>query len=236
MENILYWFSFLFVQLILSIVMYRLWGKKGLYILIAASVIVANIQVLKTVELFGLVATLGNVLYASIFFSTDVLSEVYGKKAARQGVWLGFAAMVLTVIWMQIALVFTPDASDFAQEALQTIFGIMPRIAAGSLIAYLLSQHHDVFAFHFWKNKTNGKHLWLRNCASTVVSQAIDSVVFVSIAFIGVFSWSIWFEILATTYFLKFIVMLVDTPFVYWARSFSHSVIAKEEKETLFGD
>jgi len=216
--------------------MYRLWGSKGLYTIIAASIIVSNIQVVKTIQLFGLVATLGNVLYGSIFFATDVLSEVYGKKSARRGVWLGFCAMVLMTIWMQLALRFVPDASDFAQGSLETLFGLMPRIAAGSLIAYLLSQHHDVFAFHYWKDKTKGKYLWLRNCASTTVSQAIDTVVFCGIAFIGVFPWSVWVQILLTTYFLKFLVMLVDTPFIYWAKSFSKKVMVKEEEESLIED
>ena len=216
--------------------MYRLWGKKGLYIIIAASIIVANIQVVKTIQLFGLVATLGNVLYGSIFFATDVLSEVYGRKSARKGIWLGFCAMILMTIWMQLAIQFVPDASDFAQGSMETIFGLMPRIAAGSLIAYLLSQHHDVFAFHYWKDKTKDKYLWLRNCASTAVSQAIDSVVFWAIAFIGVFPWPVLGEILLTTYFLKFLVVLGDTPFIYWARSFSRKVIAKEEQESLTED
>lgn len=234
--NIWFWFLFLFIDLSLAVLMYRLWGKKGLYIIIAASIIVANIQVVKTVQLFGLVATLGNILYGSLFFATDVLSEVYGKKSARRGVWLGFYAMMLMTIWMQLALRFIPDASDFAQGSMETIFGLMPRIAAGSLIAYLLSQHHDVFAFHYWKGKTKGKYLWLRNCASTTVSQAIDTILFVSIAFLGVFPSSVFFQILLTTYFLKFLVMLVDTPFIYWARSFSKQVIVKEKEESLLED
>jgi len=234
--NIWFWFLFLFVNLGLAVLVYRLWGKKGLYIIIAASIIVANIQVVKTVQLFGFVATLGNILYGSIFFATDVLSEVYGKKSARRGVWLGFCAMILMTIWMQLALRFIPDASDFAQSSMETIFGLMPRIAAGSLVAYLLSQHHDVFAFHYWKAKTKGRYLWLRNCVSTVVSQAIDSMVFCSIAFIGVFPWSVWIQILLTTYALKFLVMLFDTPFIYWAKSFSNKIIVNEEKESLIED
>lgn len=231
--NIWFWFLFLLIDLSLAVFMYRLWGKKGLYVVIAASIIAANIQVVKTVELFGLVATLGNVLYGSLFFATDILSEVYGKRTARRGVWLGFCALILITVWMQLALVFVPDASDFAQGSLETLFGLMPRIATGSLIAYLLSQHHDVFAFHYWKKRTGGKYLWLRNCASTAVSQAIDSVVFCSIALIGVFPWSVWFQILLTTYFLKFLVMLFDTPFIYWARRLSKKVVANEEAENL---
>jgi uncharacterized integral membrane protein (TIGR00697 family) len=234
--NIWFWFLFLFIDLSLAVLMYRLWGKKGLYTIIAASIIAANIQVVKTVEMFGLVATLGNVLYGSLFFATDVLSEVYGKKTARRGVWLGFCAMILMTVWMQLALLFVPDASDFAQGSLETIFGLMPRIAAGSLVAYLLSQHHDIFAFHYWKGKTKGRYLWLRNCASTAVSQAIDSVVFCSIAFIGVFSWPVWLEILLTTYFMKFLVMLFDTPFIYWARRLSKRVVANEVAGSLKGD
>jgi uncharacterized integral membrane protein (TIGR00697 family) len=231
--NSLLWLGFILVDLSLAVLIYRFFGKFGLYAIIVASVITCNIQVLKTVQLFGMVATLGNVLYASIFFTTDILSEVYGKKAARRGVWLGFIGMILMTLWMQIGLRFIPDASDFTQEALTTIFGLMPRVAAGSLIAYLLSQHHDVFAFHFWKNKTKGRFLWLRNCASTMVSQAIDTVVFCTIALWGLFDTNTWVQILITTYFLKWIVAAVDTPFIYLAKRLSQGVVGRESKITL---
>ena len=231
--NNLLWVGFILVDLSLAVIVYRFFGKFGLYGLIVASVITANIQVVKTVQLFGLVATLGNVLYASIFFTTDILSEVYGKKAARRGVWLGFIGMALMTLWMQIGLQFIPDISDFSQDSLATIFGLMPRIAAGSMIAYLISQHHDIFAFHFWKNRTKGRFLWLRNCASTMVSQAIDTIIFCTIAFWGVFDTSIWLQILATTYFLKWFVALIDTPFIYLATRLSKTVLSKESNITL---
>lgn len=231
--NSLLWVGFILADLSLAVLIFRFFGKFGLYAIIVASVITCNIQVLKTVQLFGLVATLGNVLYASIFFTTDILSEVYGKKAARRGVWLGFIGMALMTLWMQIGLKFIPDASDFAQGSLLAIFGMMPRIAAGSMIAYLLSQHHDVFAFHFWKNKTKGKFLWLRNNASTMVSQAIDSVVFCTIALWGVYDTNTWLQILATTYFLKWFVAIIDTPFIYLAKRFSKAIVTKESEITL---
>jgi len=231
--NNLLWIGFVLIDLSLAIVVYRFFGKSGLYVIIVASIIAANIQVVKTVQLFGLVATLGNVLYGGIFFTTDILTEVYGKKAARRGVWLGFIGMILVTLWMQIGLRFIPDVSDFAQGSLVTIFGLMPRVAAGSMIAYLLSQHHDVFAFHFLKNKTKGRLLWLRNCASTMVSQAIDTVVFCTIALWGVFDTNIWLQILATTYFLKWFVAVIDTPFIYLAKRLSNAVVAKESGITL---
>ena len=231
--NNLLWIGFVLIDLSLAIVVYRFFGKSGLYAIIVASIIAANIQVVKTVQLFGLVATLGNVLYGGIFFTTDILTEVYGKKAARRGVWLGFIGMILVTLWMQIGLRFIPDVSDFAQGSLVTIFGLMPRVAAGSMIAYLLSQHHDVFAFHFLKNKTKGRLLWLRNCASTMVSQAIDTVVFCTIALWGVFDTNTWLQILATTYFLKWFVAVIDTPFIYLAKRLSNAVVAKESGITL---
>lgn len=217
-SNNLLWIGFMLLDLGLVILIYRLFGKTGLYVVIVASIITANIQVVKTVEIFGFVATLGNVLYGSIFFATDILNEVYGKKAARRGVWLGFIGMLLMTLWMQLGLKFIPHASDFAQGSLSTIFGLMPRIAAGSMVAYVVSQHHDIWAFLYWKKRTKGRLLWLRNNASTMVSQAIDSAIFCSIALWGLYDTNTWLQILVSTYVMKLIVAAVDTPFLYLAK------------------
>jgi uncharacterized integral membrane protein (TIGR00697 family) len=216
--NSLLWIGFILLDLGLVTLIYRFFGKTGLYVVIVASIITANIQVVKTVEIFGFVATLGNVLYGSIFFATDILNEVYGKKAARRGVWLGFIGMLLMTLWMQLGLRFIPHASDFAQGPLATIFGLMPRIAAGSMVAYLVSQHHDIWAFLYWKKRTKGRFLWLRNNASTMVSQAIDSIIFCSIALWGLYDTDTWLQILVSTYVMKLIVAAVDTPFLYLAK------------------
>ena len=226
--NSLLWIGFILLDLGLVTLVFRFFGKNGLYTVIVASVITANIQVVKTVEIFGFVSTLGNVLYGSIFLATDILNEVYGKKAARRGVWLGFIGMALMTLWMQIGLKFIPHASDFSQDALSTIFGLMPRIAGGSMTAYLISQHHDVWAFQFWKKKTKGRFLWLRNNASTMVSQAIDSAIFCSIALWGIFDTNTWVQILVSTYVLKLLVAAIDTPFIYLAKRLSQTVVTKE--------
>lgn len=216
--NSLLWIGFILLDLGLVTLIYRFFGKTGLYVVIVASIITANIQVVKTVEIFGFVATLGNVLYGSIFFATDILSEVYGKKAARRGVWLGFIGMLLMTLWMQLGLKFIPHVSDFAQGSLSTIFDLMPRIAAGSMVAYVVSQHHDIWAFLYWKKRTKGRLLWLRNNASTMVSQAIDSAIFCSIALWGLYDTNTWLQILVSTYVMKLIVAAVDTPFLYLAK------------------
>ncbi len=215
--NNLLWFVFALVALSVTVLVYRLFGRDGLYALVVGALIIANIQVTKTVILFGLTATLGNVLYGTVFLATDVLTEVYGAKEARRCVWLGLVALVLVVLWMQFALWFRPGPQDLTHGALSTIFGLIPRVAAGSLVAYIVSQHHDIIAFSFWRRKTQGRLLWVRNCASTMVSQAIDTILFCFIALWGLYDVSTWLQILATTYFLKWGVAVLDTPFMYLA-------------------
>lgn len=223
MNNELLWLGMLIANFLMIILAFKLFGKWGLIMWIPVSVIIANIQVIQTVELFGLVATLGNIVYATSFLITDILSENYGKEEAKKAVWIGFFSLITMTVLMNMALLFKPLAGDdFAtttHESLSTIFSLMPRIAIASLSAYLISQRHDVWAFHFWKNKfPNDKHLWVRNNLSTIVSQLLDSIVFTLIAFLGVFETQVLIEVFLTTYFLKFIVAAADTPFVYWSK------------------
>lgn len=220
MNNEIIWFAEILANFFLIILAYKLFGKWGLILWIPISVILANIQVVQTVELFGFAATLGNVVYATSFLITDILSENYGKKEANKAVWIGFFSLISMTLLMNITLFYTPLANDdFAvktQESTRTIFSLMPRIAFASLTAYLLSQRHDVWAFHFWKSRFPAdRELWIRNNLSTMVSQLIDSAIFVLIAFYGVFETGILFEIFITTYLLKWVVAAADTPFVY---------------------
>ena len=219
MSNEILWCLFILVDLSIALLAFRLLGKVGLYAVIVTSTIVCNIQVVETIKMFGMVATLGNILYASIFFATDVIGEVYGKKEARRGVWLGFFGLISATIAMQFAIRFSPDSSDMMHPHLKAIFSLMPRIAFASFTAYLISQHHDIWAFHFWKRITAGKHLWLRNNLSTMVSQLIDTTVFIFLAFYGTYPRNIFWQIFITTYFFKWFIAIVDTPFIYAARS-----------------
>lgn len=231
MPNELLWLLFLIIDFSLALLAIYFFGRKALFVIIAADIIVCNIQVLKTIEIFGMVATLGNILYGSIFLATDLLGEAFGKKEAQRGVWLGFFALLFMTISMQFALLFKPHESDFIHQSLVNIFGLIPRVAFASVVAYLASQFHDVWAFHFWKDKTKGRHLWLRNNASTFVSQAIDSVVFVMIAFYGVFEKNILISILLTTYLIKVLVALLDTPVIYLGK-----VVLKKHIEKFGAD
>ena len=229
LSNETIWIGFLLIDFFVAILVFRLFGRIGLYGLIVMNIIVCNLQVMKLITLFGITTTLGNILYASIFFTTDILGEMYGKKEARKGVLLGFAMLVLATGYMQIALMFVPAKSDFIHPALTQIFQMYPRVAAGSLLAYIVSQLHDVWAFDFWKVRARGRFLWLRNNASTMVSQALDTIIFVFVAFWGLMPWPAFIQILLTTYVLKFIVAAADTPFIYMAKMLKAPDLPSEE-------
>jgi uncharacterized integral membrane protein (TIGR00697 family) len=218
MINELLWIGLLFTSFLIVILAYKLFGKTGLYIWTAAAVILANIQVMKTIEVFGLVTALGNVIYSSLFLVTDIINENHSKKEAQKAVWIGFFVLISTTILMQVTIQFIPHESDFLSEHITAIFSLLPRIAFASLVAYLISQNHDVWFFAKMKKKYEKKHLWLRNNLSTISSQLLDNTVFTLIAFIGVFSWSIIGQIFLTSMILKIIVAAFDTPFIYWAR------------------
>ncbi|MDM5229481.1 queuosine precursor transporter [Cytobacillus sp. NJ13] len=217
------WFGLFFaiINFTLVLAMYRMFGKTGLFVWIGFSTVMANLQVVKTIEMFGLTATLGNAMYGTAFLVTDILNEKYGKEEAKKAVWLGFFTLLSMTLIMQMVLLFKPHETDFAQEPLSTLFSILPRIAAGSLAAYLVSQFTDVYIFTYLKKKfPKDCQFWIRNNGSTMISQLLDTLVFTSIAFLGVFPKEEWIQIFITTYLLKFIVAILDTPFGYIAKRF----------------
>ncbi|MFP7477408.1 queuosine precursor transporter [Terribacillus saccharophilus] len=219
MNNDLLWIVFSIINFVLLLIMYRLFGRLGLFVWVGMATVLANIQVTKTIELFGLTATMGNIIYGTIFLASDILNENYGKKIARKAVGLGFATLIIMTIIMQVVLVFDPAPSDIAQTSLSTIFGFLPRVALGSLIAFGISQYVDVWLYALIKRiLPDDKFLWVRNNGSTMLSQLLDTLVFCTIAFAGIYEGSVWFEIFISTYLLKFVVSIISTPFLYGAK------------------
>jgi len=218
--NLLWGGAFAAVNFALFLLCYRMFGRSGLYAWVGIATILANIQVVKTIEFGGLVMTLGNTIYATIFLATDLLNEKFGEGAAKKGVWIGFFVLIASTIMMQMALAFEPHPSDFAQESLATIFGLLPRLALGSLAAYFVSQLLDVKIFTLLKKAfPKPGQLWIRNNGSTAISQLLDTLVFCSIAFLGFpeYPMEIWLQIVFTTYLIKLLVSVASTPIIYWA-------------------
>ena len=227
MTNELLWLALLLASFIGIILAYKFFGKVGLYVWTAMAIVIANIQVMKTIQLFGYVTALGNIIYGSIFLVTDILCENHDKKDAKKAVWIGFFIMIAVTVLMQISLAFIPDASDTMSEHISSIFGLFLPILVASLSAYLISQYFDVWWYNKLKQMTKGKHLWLRNNLSTIVSQLIDNIIFTGIFFIGYFiifepegflGWPVIISIFITSYIMKFVVSVLDTPFLYLAK------------------
>lgn len=205
---------------------YRFFGKAGLFVWMGIAIIIANIQVLKTITVFGFVTAMGNIIYSTTFLATDILAENHGKREARKAVLMGFGAILFFTALMQLTLLMVPDPSDFISPALKEVFGILPRIAFASITAYLFSQSIDVWLFCKIKDATKGRFMWLRNNAATMVSQLIDNLTFTWIAFVGffgvfgwgqVFEWNIIIQIFLTSIAIKYFIALCDTPFLYFA-------------------
>ena len=205
------------------LILYKLFGKSGLFAFAVFGTRLGNIAVCKCVDLFGVSTTAGNVLYASTFLVTDILSEKYGKKAAGKAVMMSFSVMLLWLVGTQLILQFAPNGNDYINPSLMVVFGLVPRITIASLLGFVCSQNIDVFLYHLiWKKTGDSeKMLWLRNNGSTLISQAIDTVIFTSLAFWGTYPTNVFFSILLTTYLFKALVAVLDTPFIYIARKIS---------------
>ena len=203
---------------------FRFFGKTGIYAWTVICTIAANIEVLILVHAFGLDTTLGNVLFASSFLATDIMSEIFGKKEASKCVKIGILTNITCIIISQSWFLYVPAAGDTMAGPVRTVFASTPRVILSSLAAYALCELYDVWAYHAlwnWSEKKTGSHkarLWLRNNGSTLVSQLINVVVFNLAAFAGVFPAQTLVEVLIFGYAIFIVTSLADTPFVYLAR------------------
>ena len=203
---------------------FRLFGKNGIFAWTVICTIAANIEVLILVHAYGMDTTLGNVIFASSFLATDIMSEIYGKKEANKCVKIGIAANITFILISQSWFLYVPAPSDTMAEPIRTVFSNTPRVMLSSLFAYAVCEIYDVWAYHHiwsWSEKKFGNkraYLWLRNNGSTMVSQLINVLVFNLLAFAGVFPASVLVQILIFGYLIFLVTSILDTPFLYWAR------------------
>ena len=151
--------------------------------------------------------------YAVTFSITDSISEVWGKERTNWLVFTGFLTSVVAAILIKLAINLPAAPFWQQQEQFQSILGANLRITIAGMVAYLISQYHDVWSFHFLKQKSNGKMLWLRNNVSTAVSQLLDTTIFITIAFYGIIP--DLFTMILSQYAVKLMIAVIDTPIVY---------------------
>ena len=191
------------------------WKLFILLSIFISSLITANIIAgIKLTNLWGFIVPAGFIAYAITFPVTDIVDEVYGKRKAQMFVWAGFIANVFSLLLI-LAGYYMPALKPAMQKLYSEALTPMYRIVLASLTAYLVSQTHDVWAFMKWKEITKGKHLWVRNNASTMVSQGLDTLIFITIAFYGVVPLNVLESMILAQWLWKVIIALFDTPFVY---------------------
>ena len=222
----LLWLLTVVYDLGLAILLYRFFGKYGLYTAVVLGIILGNLQGGKVseLELFGysFTVSMGAILYSGIYFATDVLNEKFGRDEANRAVLLGFVANVAVMITLLISIQFKPsDITGSALEvhnAITTLAGYSPIFVIGSLTAYLISQTFDVWLFHKIRSYTGESKLWLRNNLSTMTSQLLDTLIYQFTWVMAGMDLKTAFLIAVTKYIFKVIIAGVDTIFIYWVR------------------
>ncbi|MBT8442436.1 MAG: queuosine precursor transporter [Gammaproteobacteria bacterium] len=224
-QNLL-WVATLCADLGLTVLLYHFFGARGLLAAIVLSILLSNLQGPKLTIIFGMQTSLGVIFYSSIFFATDLLSERFGRAEANRAVLIGFSVSVIIVVMLSLGLLFQPSdrpaSAEFSNDihnAFVTILDFTPRFVFGSLFAYLVSQSFDVWFFHKIKEKTQGRHLWLRNNLSTMASQTIDTLLYSFVVWWGVVDLATALQLGIVKYGFKLAIAMIDTPFIYWARS-----------------
>ena len=161
--------------------------------------------------------SVGILPYPITFLITDIISEIYGKKRANKVVIAGLFATIFVLLIVSLAN-FAPatDWSPIDDKTFSNVFGLTGVAVSASMIAYLLAQLVDIRIYHFWKNLTDGKHLWLRNNASTMTSQFVDTAsVLLLLCLFEAIEWTMFWTLLGSGFLFKLLIALIDTPFLY---------------------
>ncbi len=166
---------------------------------------------------FNFELSVGILPYPITFLITDIISEIYGKKKANQvvvaGIFASFFSMgIILVANYTVAI----ESSPVNNELFSKVFGLSPIAVLASMMAYLFAQFIDIRIYHFWKRKTEGRHLWLRNNFSTFSSQFIDTFTVIALlCSFEVLPWSLFGTLLISGFLFKILVALLDTPILY---------------------
>jgi uncharacterized integral membrane protein (TIGR00697 family) len=180
-------------------------------VLLCANLIGAS----KVATLFGFNFGAGVLFFPISYIFGDVLTEVYGYARSRRVVWAGFGALLFASFMSLVVLAFPPATTWTHQEAFETVFGSTWRISLASMLAYLCGEFCNSFVLAKMKIRTEGRFLWMRTIGSTIVGEAVDSVIFYPLAFGGVWSQELVLNVMMSNYMLKVGWEVVNTPITY---------------------
>lgn len=201
----------------IEIIIEKIFKKEGLYVWISVALITANILVAKNINILSLQATLGNILFASTFLATDILSEKYSAKESRKAVNIGIVSVILFMVATQFSLLFKPNNLDMVNDSLKNIFTFNLRISISSIVMCYLSNMLDIIVFEKIKKKIPNK-MWVRNNIATIISNCLENYFFTIFAFIGIYDLKTIFAIATATTILEIMIAICDTPFLYLSK------------------
>jgi queuosine precursor transporter len=202
----------------------------GVVALFITSLLVANIIAVKPLNLLGLAVPAGTIIFPVSYICGDVLTEVYGYRRARQVIWLGFVCNLFAVVAIWAAQVLPGAPFWDAQTAYERILGFTPRLLLASFVAYLVGEFANSMVMARMKVWTSGRYLWTRTIGSTLIGQGLDSLVFVLIAFWGVFPSGELLPTIITQWLLKSSYEVIATPLTYVVVNF----LKRQEQVDVF--
>lgn len=198
---------------------YSLWFVIAVAVFITC-LITANITAVKLVNVFGLVFPAGIVIFPISYIFGDILTEVYGYRLARRVIWLGFLCNLLVVVAIWVGQVLPPASFWNGQAAYERILGYTPRLLLASFLAYLVGEFANSFVMAKMKIATRGRWLWTRTIGSTLVGEGLDSVVFMTVAFVGEIPMAVLALAIVTQWLAKSAYEAAATPLTYVAVRF----------------
>ena len=183
--------------------------------LFVTCLITANITAVKLISVFGLVLPAAIIIFPISYILGDVLTEVYGYRQARRVIWLGFLCNLILVVGILLGQLLPAASFWDGQAAYERILGYTPRILAASFLAYLVGEFSNSFVLAKMKIATNGRWLWTRTIGSTLVGQGLDSLIFVTLAFVGTIPQSALASAIITQWLAKSVYEAAVTPVTY---------------------
>lgn len=205
-------------SLALVLLAWRL-DKERLYSAIVIFLILIAIAGGKIVEFFGHETNTGNIFYACVFLATYFLIERYGRREGIRSIWIGVAGVVAFFVLLQLTLLYTSSSSTQTfSDALTSAFSPASRLALASLLGYIASQTLNVHLYCYLKERMGRNRVWLRANASNICAQALDSVIFFTIAFWGVVPPGNIQDIMVTGFIIKVVFIMLTAPLLHLNR------------------
>jgi uncharacterized integral membrane protein (TIGR00697 family) len=185
-------------------------------ILFAASLLISNILAAKIIMVGPWAAPAGVIIFPLAYIINDIIVEVWGYQKARLIIWAGFGVNVLAVIFFSAGIAVTAAPFWTGQEAFATVLGSTPRIVAASLLAYLLGSFINAFIMSKFKVRTRGKGFSVRAVVSTLVGEGADSLIFITVAFAGIFPTNAMLGMIVTQALIKTVYEIAVLPLTIW--------------------